>query len=254
MTGNAVAALHIFMFLIGFNVFLPVLGKKKYTIKIILMRFLRSIRHLFHPKRDLAPLFTRQAAYLCQAADALLKMLSSQDPALWKHTQREIKTCEVQGDALLTEFREQMSERLIGSLSRTDLTTVAMSMDDCLDVIKDASKAVLIYSPRKIDPQLLDLANLIRQEAGVLRELLPLLWDIKHSASSISLHCDRIAELEHAADDAYEEYIGYIFSEEEDLREMTKYKNLAELFEKATDSEKHVADCVRLMVLNFLHE
>jgi uncharacterized protein Yka (UPF0111/DUF47 family) len=60
--------------------------------------------------------------------------------------------------------------------------------------------------------------------------------------------------MEHAADDAYEEYIGYIFSKEEDLREMTKYKNLAELFEKATDSEKHVADCVRLMVLRFLHE
>ena len=87
-----------------------------------------------------------------------------------------------------------------------------------------------------------------------LLDLLPLLWDIKHKATEISLQCDRVAEMEHAADDAYEEYIGYIFSEEENLREMTKYKNLAELFEKATDSEKHVADCVRLMVLKFLHE
>ena len=217
------------------------------------MHFLRTFRHLFHPKRDLAPVFTRQAAFLCQASDALVKMLSS-DPDDWKRYHREIKTCEVQGDAILTEFREQLSERIMGSLGRTDLTTVAMSMDDCLDVIKDASKAVLIYSPQKIDSQLLDLANLIRQEATVLRELLPLLWDIKHRASAISLQCDRVAELEHAADDAYEEYIGYIFSEEDDLREMTKYKNLAELFEKATDSEKHVADCVRLMVLRFLHD
>ena len=217
------------------------------------MHFLRTFRHLFHPKRDLAPVFTRQAAFLCQASDALVKMLSS-DPDDWKRYHREIKTCEVQGDAILTEFREQLSERIMGSLGRTDLTTVAMSMDDCLDVIKDASKAVLIYSPQKIDSQLLDLANLIRQEAMVLRELLPLLWDIKHRASAISLQCDRVAELEHAADDAYEEYIGYIFKEETDLREMTKYKNLAELFEKATDSEKHVADCVRLMVLRFLHD
>ena len=217
------------------------------------MHFLRTFRHLFHPKRDLAPVFTRQAAFLCQASDALVKMLSS-DPDDWKRYHREIKTCEVQGDAILTEFREQLSERIMGSLGRTDLTTVAMSMDDCLDVIKDASKAVLIYSPQKIDSQLLDLANLIRQEATVLRELLPLLWDIKHRASAISLQCDRVAELEHAADDAYEEYIGYIFKEETDLREMTKYKNLAELFEKATDSEKHVADCVRLMVLRFLHD
>ena len=49
----------------------------------------------------------------------------------------------------------------------------------------------------------------------------------------------------------YEGYIGYIFTKEEDLREMTKYKNLAELFEKATDSAKHVADCVRIMLLGY---
>lgn len=199
-------------------------------------------------------MITRQADLLCLSAAALVRMLETDDESEWKRCQREIRTCEVQGDALLTDFREQLSERLLGTISRSDLTTVAMSMDDCLDVIKDASKAVLIYHPRKIDPQLLDLARIIPSEAGVLRELLPDLWDIRRKAASISRQCDRVTELEHAADDAYEDYIGYIFSEEPDLREMTKYKNLAELFEKATDSEKHVADCVRMMVLKFLHE
>ena len=142
----------------------------------------------------------------------------------------------------------------MGSLSRTDLTTIAMSMDDSLDVIKDAAKAVQIYRPKKIDQQLQDLAQLISDEAQALRDLLPMLWHIRDKATAISLQCDRVTEMEHAADDAYEEYIGYIFTEEEDIREMTKYKNLAELLEKATDSEKHVADCVRLMVLRFLHE
>lgn len=199
-------------------------------------------------------MIARQAELLCQSAAALVRMLETDDESEWKRCQREIRTCEVQGDALLTDFREQLSERLLGTISRSDLTTVAMSMDDCLDVIKDASKAVLIYHPRKIDPQLLDLARIIPSEAGVLRELLPDLFDIRRKAASISRQCDRVTELEHAADDAYEDYIGYIFSEEPDLREMTKYKNLAELFEKATDSEKHVADCVRMMVLKFLHE
>ena len=214
----------------------------------------RTLRHLFHPKRDLTPVFTRQADFLCHCSETLVRMLSTMDVDQWKRYHREIHTLEVQGDALLTEFREMLSERLMGSLGRTELTTVAMSMDDCMDVIKDASKAILIYHPQKIDSQLLDLAMIIRAEANALRDLLPLLWDIKHKATEISLQCDRVAEMEHAADDAYEEYIGYIFSEEENLREMTKYKNLAELFEKATDSEKHVADCVRLMVLKFLHE
>ena len=176
-------------------------------------------------------------------------MLSDVDPEQWNLRQREIKTYETQGDALLQEFRGQLSERLMGSLSRTDLTTIAMSMDDSLDVIKDAAKAVQIYQPRKIDQQLQDLAQLISDEAQALRNLLPMLWHIRSKASAISLQCDRVTEMEHAADDAYEEYIGYIFSEEEDIREMTKYKNLAELYEKATDSEKHVADCLRILLM-----
>ena len=218
------------------------------------MAVLRTLRHLFQGKRDLNPFFARQAEILCQASDTLVRMLSTVDPEQWSVRQREIKTFETQGDALLQEFREQLSERLLGSLSRTDLSTIAMSMDDSLDVIKDAAKAVQIYQPRKIDPQLQDLAQLISSEAHTLRMLLPMLWHIKDKAKAISLQCDRVTEMEHAADDAYEEYIGYIFREEEDMREMTKYKNLAEILEKATDSQKHVADCVRQMVLRHLHE
>ena len=218
------------------------------------MHFLRTLRHLFDSKLDLTPFFVRQADLLCQSSDTLVRMLSDVDSEQWNLRQREIKTYETQGDALLQEFREQLSERLMGSLSRTDLTTIAMSMDDSLDVIKDAAKAVQIYQPRKIDQQLQDLAQLISSEAHALRELMPMIWHIKHKASAITLQCDRVTEMEHAADDAYEEYIGYIFKEEEDMREMTKYKNLAEILEKATDSQKHVADCVRPMVLRFLHD
>ena len=218
------------------------------------MHILRTLRHLFDGKRDLTPFFTRQADLLCQSSDTLVRMLSGVDPEQWNVHQREIKSFETQGDALLQEFREQLSERLLGSLRRTDLSAIAMSMDDSLDVIKDAAKAVQIYQPRKIDQQLQDLAQLISGEAHAIRELLPLLWHIKEKAKAISHQCDRVTEMEHAADDAYEEYIGYIFSEEEDMREMTKYKNLAEILEKATDSQKHVADCVRQMVLRHLHE
>ena len=218
------------------------------------MHILRTLRHLFDGKRDLTPFFTRQADLLCQSSDTLVRMLSGVDPEQWNLRQREIKSFETQGDALLQEFREQLSERLLGSLRRTDLSAIAMSMDDSLDVIKDAAKAVQIYQPRKIDQQLQDLAQLISGEAHAIRELLPLLWHIKDKAKAISHQCDRVTEMEHAADDAYEEYIGYIFSEEEDMREMTKYKNLAEILEKATDSQKHVADCVRQMVLRHLHE
>ena len=92
----------------------------------------------------------------------------------------------------------------------------------------------------------------MEDEAKAIRQLTPLLRGIKKNTTGITLLADRVTELEHDADEAYESYVGYIFSEEPDMREMTKYKNLAELYEKATDSGKHVADCVRILVMRFL--
>lgn len=218
------------------------------------MRITRSLQHFFRPKRDLIPIFVRQATYLCQSSDALCRMLETMEVPQWKMGFKEIRYLEHQGDALLQEFRDQLSGRPLRSSTRTDLTTIAMSLDDCLDVIKDASNALLIYDPHKIDSQLSDLAQLILSESRVLRDLVPQLINLRRNASSISRLCDRITELEHEADEAYEGYIGYIFTQEEDFREMTKYKNLAELFEKATDSGKHVADCIRIMLLRYSDE
>ena len=208
-----------------------------------------SFQQLFRRKTDLMPIFAQQAAFLCQSAEILCNMLDSMDSAQWRQSHKDIRTLEHQGDALLTEFREQIMGRPMKLSTRANLITVAMSMDDCLDVVKDASNAVNIYDPQKIDNQLKDLAQLILAEAKALQKLLPLLANVRRNAANITLLCDRITELEHEADEAYEGYIGYIFTKEEDIREMTKYKNLAELFEKATDSGKHVADCVRIMLL-----
>ena len=183
----------------------------------------------FHPMRELLPIFERQAALLSESAQLLCNMQQSLDPAHWKQVFSDIRTNEHRGDAMLTEFREQSAGLVLGVGLRRELTTIAMALDDSLDVIKDASNAVNIYNPAKIDPQLQELARLILEEANALKAIFPLLADIRKNAPAIRLQADRVTELEHDADEAYEAYVGYIFSEEPDFREMTKYKNLAEI-------------------------
>lgn len=197
------------------------------------------------------PIYERQANVLFISSQLLGTMLDTTDESAWKNTYKEIRNLEHRGDALLNEFRLQIAGALLSPGPRRELSTIAMSMDDCLDVVKDAANALLIYKPAKIDAQLRDLAQLITQQALVLKGLLPLLESIKKNLSAISLQADRVTELEHDADETYENYVGHIFREEEDLREMTKYKNLAELFEKATDSQKHVADQVRILAMRY---
>lgn len=217
--------------------------KKKFIgYKKIFMGLLKRFRMLFRGTRhDFVPILAQQTDFLCKTSSLLVEMFGTDDVELRSGMEKEIKSCEAQGDALLTEFHEMLSARPFIQVNILDLQAVAMAMDDCLDVIKDTSKAVLIYRPAKLDDQLKDLAQMAKSQSEVIHDTIPLLVDLQ-----------RVTELEHAADDAYEEYMGYIFGNEENTRELIKYKNLAEMLENATDAHKRISDNIRKLLLNYL--
>ena len=62
----------------------------------------------------------------------------------------------------------------------------------------------LVNEPAQTTPVNHSYLQLQYETALVIRELLPMMWDIRKKATAISLQCDRVAELEHAADDAYD--------------------------------------------------
>ena len=214
--------------------------------------FFMNLRRLFYPTRDLIPILERQASLLTASARHFCDMQLTLDTASWKNTFKEMRSLEHQGDAMLTEFREEISHISLNPGARRELTKVSMAMDDFLDVLKDCANALNIYKPARIDAQLQELSRIIENEAKALQHMMSLLVNMKKNATAITLQADRVTELEHDADEAYESYVGFIFAQEPDLREMTKYKNLAELYEKATDSGKRVADCVRILVMRFI--
>lgn len=200
----------------------------------------------------LKPTLVRQADVLCEGA-SLLCVINDAEAASWKSIFTEIRAKEHLGDALLTEFREISAKCYLQPGVRRELSAVAMAIDDAVDVIKDSANALTIYSPSKIDEPLKNLVRIVHEQAVAIAAIIPHMERIKGDATEIIHQADRITELERDADEVYEQYIGYIFANEPDLREMTKYKNLAELYEKATDSCKHVADCVRILLMRFVH-
>ena len=205
-------------------------------------------------KHDYVPILIQQTDFVCKSASLLAEVFGSPDKGLWERNERKIKSCEVQGDALLTEFHELLSGSILLPVNKLDLQSVSMAMDDCLDAIKDTSKAVLIYKPDHLDSQLDDLAQIAKAQSEALHDMVPLLADIKKNVTAISLCCERVTELEHAADEDYEDYIGYIFNNVEDVREMIKYKNLAEMLENVTDAHKKISDRIRNLLLNYLSD
>ena len=141
---------------------------------------------------------------------------------------------------------------MISNIKKIDIQAIAMSMDDMLDQINSSAKAFLLYSPDRVDSQIADLAQYLRTQADALRQMVHYLDDIRNNYAQIQNQCERIAELEHAADDTYEEYIGLIFKNEKDAIQVIKYKNIAEQLEAATDAAKRISDNVRKVILKFL--
>ncbi len=216
------------------------------------MKLVKLFRKLTGPRQQYSTVFASQATYLQQASEALCKMTETKDAVQWRLFEKEIKACEVQGDALLTEFHEQLYESLITSVRRSDMQTIAMSIDEFLDHINDSAKSILLYLPARIDAQIRDLAQYIHTEANALRRIMELMDNPRKNYSQIVLQCERITELEHAADDAFAEYIGYVFNNESNAIEVMKYKNIAEAFEAATDAAKDVSDNIRKIVLRYV--
>lgn len=216
------------------------------------MKLVKIFRRLLGRKQQYIPVFIQQVTYIQQASHALCLMTETMEQAQWRLYEKEIKACEVQGDAMLTEFHEMLYESLMASLRRSDLQTIAMSIDDFLDHINDSAKAILLYKPERIDMQIKDLAQFINTEAEALRKMMELLSDPRRNYARIVMQCDRITELEHAGDDTFAEYIGYIFTNEDNAIEVMKYKNIAEAFESATDAAKAVSDIVRKIVLRYV--
>ena len=216
------------------------------------MRLFRRQRKFTKAKSHFLPIFSRQVALGKQAAVSLYDLVRSTDKTEWARLEKDVKQCEIQGDALLSEFYEALYEVLLYPVDRDDLQVLSIYIDEFLDQINTSAKSILLYMPEKIDQPLVDLAQYIDAEADSMVRIISLMSDMKACFSSIALECDRITELEHAGDDSYEEYIGNIFRNEKNAIELMKYKNLAEVFEATTDGAKKFSDHVRKILLRYV--
>ncbi len=216
------------------------------------MRFINRFKRIFSLSKPFSPyFFHQQTEYINMAAAKLLEMVQTSDHDEWRRLEREVKELELKGDAVLSAFQEELYENFQSKIDRIDLQNLAVSLDKLLDNINNAAKSILLYFPKKIDVHIIEIIQYIVDETDALKQVICDFSDFKKNSSSIILQCERITELEHAADDAYAEYIGYIFNNEKDFIELMKYKNIAEILEDTTDSAKSISDNLRKILLHY---
>ena len=143
------------------------------------MKPIRFLRKLFLRKLPYMPVFAQQGTFLKHAADILCKMTETVDLEQWRKYEREVKACETQGDSILTEFYEQLSEKIIATIRRGDMQTIAMNIDEFLDHINDSAKSFRLYQPSRTDSHIRDLAQYVSAQANAVKEMMTYMGDLK---------------------------------------------------------------------------
>lgn len=212
----------------------------------------RHFIKLFSENKPLYSLLSKQAALINQASVNLTYLVETNEVEKWQSFEREIKRLEREADAILTEIQEELFNIRYTPTERTQLQTIAALVDDFMDAINGCAKSFLLYFPEKIDIPLVDICSYINGEAQCFKNLISYFPEVKKNVQKILVQCDKISEFEHESDDAYDSYIGFIFTHEKDAIKIMKYKNIAEQLETTSDSCKAISDNIRnLMLLYF---
>ncbi|OUO37534.1 hypothetical protein B5F83_04740 [Muribaculum sp. An289] len=195
------------------------------------------------------PYFEKQASCFVSAAGHLADLVRVNDISERRNHYRNIKLCETQGDAVITTLYEEMVEIKSTPFDRADVQALEAMLDDFLDMINDSAKRIIIYLPKRIDSQIIELADYIKEDAVVLESLLAQLKFLGKRPMQVLQQCERITQIEHASDDVFGEYMTFLFENEKDAIELVKYKNIVEAFEDTTDCAKEVSGLIRKIAM-----
>jgi uncharacterized protein Yka (UPF0111/DUF47 family) len=133
-------------------------------------------------------------------------------------------------------------------LDRDEIHSLIIRMDDILDVIQDFSEAMNLYDIRKLTQEARQLADIcnsccIRVKSAVI------LLNNMDNAPAILKTCQELDRLESDADRVMRSGITKLFRDEEDVRQLIKFKSIYELLETITDRCDDVANIIEGIVL-----
>ncbi|MFQ5919600.1 MAG: DUF47 domain-containing protein, partial [Thermoplasmata archaeon] len=123
---------------------------------------------------------------------------------------------------------------------REDISALASSMDNVMDMIYAASVRMDLYKLGAVTPPMVDLAELIRQSCQQVDKGVNMIRD-RRRWSEVEVLAVEINRLENQADDVLNEAVAGLFNGTDAL-DVIKLKDIYEKMELATDYCEDVAD------------
>lgn len=161
---------------------------------------------------------------------------------------RHLKTVEHEGDHIVHNILNHLHKTFITPIDREDIHMLVGRLDDILDLAEGAGSRIDMYQPRDIPPEAKKLTKVLVESATLVKEMICLLNNLRKPERILELTVE-INRLEDEADYIRRSTLARLFRDEQDVRELIKWKDILEYIERSTDRCEDVANITEGIVL-----
>jgi predicted phosphate transport protein (TIGR00153 family) len=193
--------------------------------------------------------FENHAKTLVAGADALARLLQGGGdiPALV----REIQDREHEADDITRDVLQDVRRILITPFDRTAISGLIAVMDDSIDQMNKAGKAITLFDLKEFEPAMRDMSGIIVEAARITAEMMPLLRNVAQNGNRILELTGRMVEIEGTADDIHDAGVKALYQRSSgDMKEFIVGREIYSHLEKIVDRFEDVANEIQGLVID----
>jgi len=203
-----------------------------------------GILNLIPKEEQYFDLFAQMTLYIEEAVRELQQMLADKRENYNEYSQR-IKRLELACDEITHTISTKLNRSFITPFDREDIYLMSTALDDIVDLIDDAARAIVIFDIDEIRDYVRDFASVLEKMGEVLREIVAQLPKPKN----ITQRLVEIHRLENDGDDIYHAAVAELFHDDRDPLSVLKWKDIYEKLEAAVDRCEYVASIIESVII-----
>ena len=198
---------------------------------------------------DFFGMFEAHAAMLAAAADALQQL--ADDGGSTEKCLRTIQDREHVADDVIRDVLTTVRRTFLTPFDRGAITSLINAMDDSIDEMLAAARAIDLYEVRQLRPEMKDIVGLIAEAARVTHEAIPILRDVNKNGHRLHELTERLVRLEGMADDVHAAGLKRAFQEaRKDPLQFAVSREILRHLERVTDAFEDVANQIDGIVID----
>lgn len=184
----------------------------------------------------------------CHAASLLRKVLGDFKPQELEKNLEEIHEIENRADGKKHEMLDRLAKEFIPPIEREDIVELSQHIDTVTDKVEDVLMRVYMGNAQEIEPDALEMTDVVIQCCEKVRELLTDFADFRRSKNLKELII-QINALEETSDRLFMRSMRKLHTECSDPLHIIVWREIYSYLERCADACEHVADTVESVVM-----